>query len=107
MTRKKRITHHEPDDLDAMIAEATAEDPRFPARFEAARRRRQLVERLADFRREQGQTQRDVAATMRTSQSAVARLERETYDTLSSTLDDFALALGYRIEYSLVKIDEA
>ena len=89
----------ERDDLDEFIKERTEENPEFPKMVAAAGRRRKLLRALAE-RRERSQTA--VAAAMGSSQSAVARLERATGDPQASTIERYALAVGYEIEYHLV-----
>ncbi len=48
-----------------------------------------------------GLSQTQVAARMGTSQSAVARLETGISDVLISTVDRYASALGWRLEWTL------
>lgn len=91
-----------PDALDEMIAEFAAEDPEFPALLAAAERRRKLLRELAERRREKDLSQTAVAAAMQTSQPAVARLEADASDAKLSTLERYAAALGYAVEYHLV-----
>jgi transcriptional regulator with XRE-family HTH domain len=79
------------DFLDEVVNERSIRNPEFPALVEAAERRRQ-----ADH------SQTAVAAAMRSSQSSIARLETSAIDARLSTLDRYARALGYRVEYSLV-----
>src|SRR3989442_15907482 len=86
------------DFLDEMIAERAKTDPEFPQLVEAAYQRRKLLRALADEREKAGISQTDIAARMRTSQSAVARLEAGGIDAKMSTLDRFALALGDRVQ---------
>ncbi len=90
------------DFLDEVVEERTACNPEFPALVEAAERRRQLLGALAERRRQREQSQTAVAAAMRSSQSSIARLETSATDARLSTLDRYAHALGYRVEYSLV-----
>jgi hypothetical protein len=90
------------DFLDEVIDERTARNPEFPAMVEAAERRRRLLGALAERRREGEHSQTAVAAAMRSSQSSIARLETSATDARLSTLDRYAHALGYRVEYSLV-----
>jgi len=90
------------DFLDEVIDERTAQNPEFPAMVEAAERRRHLLSALAERRREGEHSQTAVAAAMQSSQSSIARLETSATDARLSTLDRYAHALGYRVEYSLV-----
>lgn len=90
------------DFLDEVVDERTARNPEFPAMVEAAERRRKLLAALAEHRRAGEHSQTAVAAAMRSSQSSIARLETSATDARLSTLDRFAHALGYRVEYSLV-----
>lgn len=73
----------------------------FPG-FEAlSERRRALTGELVDRRRALGLSQTEVAARMGTSQSAVARLETGASDVLMSTVDRYASALGWKLEWKL------
>ena len=75
--------------------------PVFPGFREMSDRRRELADELAGRRRALGLTQTEVAARMGTSQSAVARLETGGSDILLSTVDRYAAALGWRLEWKL------
>jgi seryl-tRNA synthetase len=90
------------DFLDEVVDERTARNPEFQAMVEAAERRRQLLATLAERRRQRQQSQTAVAAAMQSSQSSIARLETSATDARLSTLDRYAHALGYRVEYRLV-----
>ncbi|MGH2705866.1 MAG: helix-turn-helix domain-containing protein [Actinomycetota bacterium] len=89
------------DFLDEMIAERTKATPEFPALLDAAVRRRRLLEELAAEREALGLSQTIVAARMRTSQSAVARLESAEIDVKLSTVERYAAALGKKISWKL------
>jgi hypothetical protein len=95
------------DFLDEVIDERTRRNPEFPALVDAAQRRRDLLAALADRRRQGEQSQTAVAAAMQSSQSSIARLETSATDARLSTLDRYAYALGYRVEYILVPENEA
>src|SRR5256712_10873764 len=84
----------EPDFLDEIIAESSKEHPEFPQLVEAAYRRRKLLRALAGERERAGISQAAVAARMRTSQSAVARLEAGEIDAKMSTVERFPAAAG-------------
>ena len=63
--------------------------------------RSRLVRELAEQRQAAGLSQTEVAARMRTSQSAVARLESGTADVRASTLERYAAAVGGQITWRL------
>jgi ribosome-binding protein aMBF1 (putative translation factor) len=91
------------DFLDEIIDESTRRNPRFPEMLEAAQERRRLLRELAARREKAGITQKDVAAAMKTSQSAVARMERGEIDAKLSTVDRYAAAIGQRLEWRVKK----
>lgn len=92
----------ERDFLDEMIDERTAENPEFPKLVDAAARRRELLRTLAERRQDQARSQTAVAAAMHSSQSSVARLEGSAADARLSTLDRYAEAVGYQIQWHLI-----
>lgn len=91
------------DFLDEIIEDGTKKNPRFPEMVEAAYRRRVLLRELAARRERAGITQKDVAVAMKTSQSAVARMERGEIDAKLSTVDRYAAAIGQRLEWRVKK----
>lgn len=95
----------EPDALDELIAERTARNPAFPKLVEAAARRRALLRELGGVRERGGRSQTAVAAEMKTSQSSVARLEGSADDARLSTIDRYAEALGFRIQWHLLPLE--
>jgi seryl-tRNA synthetase len=95
----------EPDFLEELVAERTARNPDFPKMVEAATRRRALLKELGGMRGKQGESQTAVAARMATSQSSVARLERSAGDARISTVDRYAEALGYRVQWHLLPLE--
>jgi transcriptional regulator with XRE-family HTH domain len=66
-----------------------------------AQRRRDLAAQLVAIRQDLGLSQTEVAARMRTSQSAVARLESGDADVRLSTLERYAAALGQQLDWKL------
>lgn len=93
------------DFLDELIEEGTARNPEFPKMVEAAVRRRALLKQLGDMRETGGRSQTAVAAAMNTSQSSIARLEGPAGDARISTVDRYAEALGFRIQWHLLPLD--
>jgi predicted transcriptional regulator len=79
-------------------------EPVFPGFREMSRRRQALSRELVDRRRAVGLSQTQVAARMGTSQSAVARLEAGESDVLVSTVERYASALGWRLEWTLEEV---
>jgi len=76
-------------------------EPVLPGFKEMAERRRALAEELVGHRLALGLSQTEVAARMGTSQSAVARLESGASDIRLSTLERYAAAVGYVIDWRL------
>ncbi|MGI8408174.1 MAG: helix-turn-helix domain-containing protein [Actinomycetota bacterium] len=93
----------EKDFLEELIEEGTKKNPKFREMVEAAQERRRLLRELATKREKAGITQKDVAAAMKTSQSAVARMERGEIDAKLSTVDRYAAAIGQRLEWRVKK----
>lgn len=94
-----------PDFLDELITERTARNPDFPKLMEAAARRRALLKELGGLREKSGRSQTAIAAQMETSQSSVARLEGSSGDARISTVDRYAQALGFRVQWHLLPIE--
>jgi predicted transcriptional regulator len=76
-------------------------EPLLPGFREMAARRQALADELAERRVTLGLTQTEVAARMGTSQSAVARIESGQSDVRLSTLERYAAAVGYVIDWRL------
>jgi DNA-binding XRE family transcriptional regulator len=92
----------EKDFLDEMIEESTKNNPEFPALMEEARQRRALLNDLAAIRSRSRISQETVAKRVKTSQSAIARLEAGNVDPRLSTLQRYAASIGKRVEWILV-----
>src|SRR5262245_32632748 len=73
--------------------------PVFPGFREMAQRRRQLVVALVVRRRALGLSQTEVAARMGTSQSAVARFEAGAADVRVTTMERYAAAVGWELDW--------
>lgn len=95
------------DFLDEIVEERTAGNPAFPNLVDAAARRRSLLQELAEVREGKGRSQTAVAAEMKSSQSSVARLEGSAYDARLSTIDRYAAALGFRVQWHLLPLEAA
>lgn len=76
-------------------------EPLLPGFKELAERRRALAGELVQRRVALGLSQTEVAARMGTSQSAVARLEAGQSDVRLSTLERYAAAVGYSLDWRL------
>jgi DNA-binding XRE family transcriptional regulator len=92
----------EQDFLDEMISESTQRNPRFPQLMEESQQRRELLQKLAALRMAAHITQMTVARNIRTSQSAVARMEAGIVDPRLSSVQRYAASIGKRIEWRLV-----
>src|SRR3954451_2649840 len=97
----------EPDFLDELIADYTAEDPHFPVLLAEADARRAAFRALAAVRDESKISQTAAAAAMKTSQSALWRLETTATDARISTLQRYAHALGMRLQLVFVPEESA
>jgi predicted XRE-type DNA-binding protein len=96
-----------PDFLDELIAESTARNPDFPLLMEQARRKRELLMALKAARRQSKVSQKDVASAMGTTQSAVSELESISADAKISTVERYARAVGYSVQFHLLPADQA
>jgi transcriptional regulator with XRE-family HTH domain len=96
-----------PDFLDEVVQERTRQNSDFPRLVDTAARRRSLLRELAEIRERQGRSQTTVAAEMKSSQSSVARLEGSAFDARLSTIDRYAEALGFRIQWHLLPLEAA
>lgn len=100
-TATKRRAGRIRDDLEVYIDERTARNPDFPRLLAEAAQRKRLLRELAAARRSAGLSQTAVAAMMRTSASAVARLEQGEMNPTMATVQRFASALGKKIDWRL------
>jgi uncharacterized protein (DUF3084 family) len=97
----------ERDFLDEVIEESTSKNPDFPQLMEQARRNRELLGTLAAQRRRRKVSQTVVAASMGTSQSSVSTLEKTASDAMVSTVERYAAALGYAVQFHLLPLERA
>lgn len=94
----------ERDFLDELIEQSTRENPLFPKLMQSAVDRRRIISELRARRVSLGLSQTAVAAELRTSQSAIARLETAAADTKLSTLQRYATAVGLSLNLTLEPI---
>jgi transcriptional regulator with XRE-family HTH domain len=73
----------------------------FPGFEQVGEQRREIVAQLVRVRHQLGLSQTEVAARMRTSQSAVARLESGDGDVRLSSLQRYAEAVGRDLRWRL------
>jgi DNA-binding XRE family transcriptional regulator len=92
------------DFLDEMIEESTQQNPEFSSLMEEARQRRILLATLTTSRSRARISQKETAKRVKTSQSAIARLEAGSIDPRLSTLQRYAASIGKRIEWTLVDL---
>jgi len=78
----------------------------FPGLADLSARRRELIDELVRARQENELSQTEIAARMGTSQSAVARLESGGLDARLSTLERYAAALGYTVNWQVRPSEE-
>ena len=69
--------------------------------------RHRLIGELVRARQENDLSQTEIAARMGTSQSAVARLESGGLDARLSTLERYAAALGYTVNWQVRPAEES
>ncbi len=79
----------------------------FPGLEDLSARRRELIDELVRARQENELSQTEIAARMGTSQSAVARLESGGLDARLSTLERYAAALGYTVNWQVRPSEES
>ena len=79
----------------------------FPGLGDLSARRRELIDELVRARQENDLSQTEIAARMGTSQSAVARLESGGLDARLSTLERYAAALGYTVNWQVRPSEES
>jgi tetratricopeptide (TPR) repeat protein len=94
-------------DLGQLLKEYEGTDPSFAALVKEDVRRHHLLKMLTDLRKQSGKSQADVAEAMGTQQPAIARLEAGGGDPKMSTLQRYAVALGAKIQWRVVKDDLA
>lgn len=101
------MTDYEPDFLDEVIAESTAQNPEFPKLMAQAKRNREILATLRERRKSAKVSQKSVAIAMSTTQSAISDLEKNAADAKVSTIEKYAGALGYTVQFHLLPVAQA
>jgi transcriptional regulator with XRE-family HTH domain len=89
------------DFLQEVIEERTRSNLDFPQMVGAALQKRRLLRELGARREQLGFTQVAVAKRMGTSQSGIARIEAGEVDVKLSTIERYAAAIGFLVEWEL------
>lgn len=87
-----------------MLHRKWMKSPEYRAAYEALADEFELAEELIAARARAGLSQRDVAKRMRTTQSAVARIESGRHWPSRTTLERYAKATGTRAVIKLVAV---
>jgi HSP20 family protein len=88
-------------DQVSTASHSKSSDSTFNDQVQAARRNRELINKLARWRAQHGPSQAEVAKRMHTSQPAIARLESHQHDAQLSTLARYVAALGLSLHFVL------
>jgi len=96
------MADQEMDFLDEVIAESTALNPGFPQMMDLARRNREVLTALRKERKRSKVSQKSVALAMGTTQSAVSELEKSAGDAMFSTIEKYAAAIGFTVQFHLL-----
>lgn len=86
----------------AELKKRLMQNPEFQKEYEKADAEFALIEALVKARTQAGMSQTDVAKTIGTTQSAIARLEGGKVSPSISTLRRYAEATGAKLEINLV-----
>lgn len=89
------------DDLDKYIRNRKKTDKRFAEGFEAGYQEFKIGYLLRNARRKSGITQDELARRLRTSKSAISRIENHAEDIRISTLKKVAEALGKELTIAI------
>ena len=89
------------DDLDKYIHQRKKTDKRFAKGFEAGYQEFKIGYLLRNARRKSGITQDELARRLRTSKSAISRIENHAEDIRVSTLKKVAEALGKELTIAI------
>ena len=84
-------------DLQKYIAKRKARDPEFAEKYDAGYEEFKIGVLLKMAREEAGLTQEQLAEKLNTKKSAISRIENHANDIKLSTLENFAQALGKKL----------
>ncbi len=90
------------DDLEKYIEKRKKKSLKFAKNFETGFNNFKIGEILRQAREESGMTQEQLAKSIKTTKSAVSRMENHAEDIKLSTLNKVANALGKSLNISLV-----
>jgi ribosome-binding protein aMBF1 (putative translation factor) len=94
---------HDGGDALAHIRELHEQNPELQAEYERLRPRYEIVKQLILARRKEKLSQRDLAAQLGVSPSAIGRIESAEHSPRLETVVDIADALGYRLDVKLIR----
>jgi ribosome-binding protein aMBF1 (putative translation factor) len=89
------------DDLDKYIHKRKKRDKVFAERFEAGYEEFKIGHMLRNARQRSGVTQEELAKKLRTTKSAISRIENHADDIRLSTLKKVADALGKELRVAI------
>ena len=89
------------DDLDKYISKRKKTDKRFAEGFEAGYQEFKIGHLLRNARKKSGLTQDELARRLRTTKSAISRIENHAEDIRFSTLKRVAEALGKELRIAI------
>ncbi len=89
------------DDLDKYIKERKKRSPQFAKDYDKGYEEFKIGVLLKQARLEAGLTQEQVAKKLRTQKSAISRIENHAEDIRLSTLENYANAVGKRLQLNL------
>ncbi|MDR0436239.1 MAG: helix-turn-helix domain-containing protein [Propionibacteriaceae bacterium] len=88
--------------VDETIRRRAAASPSFAAAYELEAEQLQLAVALADMRREQGLTQRQLAELSGKPQSTIARIENGSMNASLKLLIEIAASVGRRVQVRFI-----
>jgi HTH-type transcriptional regulator/antitoxin HipB len=89
------------DDLDRYISKRKKTDRRFAEGFDAGYQEFKIGHLLRNARQKSGLTQDELARRLRTTKSAISRIENHADDIRVSTLKKVAEALGKELKIAI------